>query len=279
MGNLLKQRQLVNNITKELLGEIQTKEELLIAIEYTCDKLRIEVRKVATEYILTVLEEGEQMLEDYMDILKRREKMLYKFDESSCKENREMLEEAIQLTEKFRKYANKLHKLPVLKYDRKELNVLREILIESICRISQSLKEYDILEELLVQRLAITIEEEEESLAKLFKEDLHVLVDKFNNILIKNNELTTRMYDMGEEILKRYNKEKQTRKELKDRTLTHKEVITMLNENGYELKRNGKGSHLIFSDDKGETIVVSNHGTKDVKKGLRLKYIERIYNI
>lgn len=278
MGNLLKQRQMVNNITKELLGEIQTKEELLIAIEYVCDKLRIEVRKVATEYILTVLEEGEQMLEDYMDILKRREKMIYKFDDSSCKENREMLKEAIQLTEEFRKYANKLHKLPVLKYDRKELNILREILTESICRISQSLKEYDILEELLVQRLAITIEEEEKSLAKLFKEDLHVLVDKFNNILIKNNELTTRMYEAGEEILKRYNKEKQTKKELKDRSYSTKEVIDILNRNGYSLERNGKGSHQVFKNNDGETIIVSNH-TKDIKVGLKNKYLERIYNI
>nr|DAS27077.1 MAG TPA: hypothetical protein [Caudoviricetes sp.] len=45
-----------------------------------------------------------------------------------------------------------------------------------------------------------------------------------------------------------------------------KDVITMLQENGFVLKSQ-KGSHMKFEREDGKTVIVPNHNSKGVEKG------------
>ncbi len=53
-------------------------------------------------------------------------------------------------------------------------------------------------------------------------------------------------------------------------SLTAKTVVDLLEEDGWEFARHGKGSHDIYTKD-GQITVVSNHGN-DIKKGLECYY-------
>ena len=255
MGNLLKRKQFIQNVTKELLGNIKSREELFLAMDYLIELLRQEIRKSLSDYIIPILEEGWDLIEELKLLIVEQDKLKYKLP---CEEVYNNLEAINNVIREISDFLFTERRIGQVKFDRSYLYTILDTIAIASAEVLPSRREHEIGFNRITMRWNETLQEEYNSYRMELINDILDIRDTFKD--------------------KEVNHEKQRKKQLKDKSYSAKEVISMLKDQGYELERTGKGSHQVFKNEKGETVIISNHKT-DVKTGLKNKYLERIYNI